>query len=79
MTGADCQVFAKTAVTDPFLIRGSEEVTAFPWTSRPVFHVSVDVKDMFFNIPSKPLLKAVEECTEDFGEARFVEKKAMCS
>ncbi|KAG0445303.1 hypothetical protein HPB47_017055, partial [Ixodes persulcatus] len=58
-------------VDDPFLVRNSDEVVEFLNGTQPINAFSVDVKDMFYNVPQQGALEAVEECVDVYGSVKF--------
>lgn len=56
---------------DPFLICGSEELVDYFNNCKPVTATSVDVIDLFYNIPHQAALKAVELSIDFFGPVKF--------
>lgn len=64
-------------VSDPFCVPNSEALVAFLTTSNPgtCNFFSVDVQDLYYNIPHGPLLTVVRKCiTDDNDEIEFVNK-----
>ncbi|XP_075740700.1 uncharacterized protein LOC142786889 [Rhipicephalus microplus] len=60
-------------IDDPFLIRNSQEVISFinqnPNEQLTAF--SIDVKDLYYSLPSKELISCIEECIDEFGSVAF--------
>lgn len=58
-------------VRDPFLVRNSAEVAAYFSDREPVKCISVDAKDLFYNIPQDEVVSAVEESIDCYGNIKF--------
>lgn len=64
-------------VSDPCVVPNSEVLVSYLSTSNPGMcnFFSVDVQDLYYNIPHGPLLASVKQCiTEDNDEMDFGNK-----
>lgn len=65
---------AKLGMDDPYLVRSSREVSDFFYEAQPTEALnafSVDIKDLYYNIPHDMVLKAVNDAVDSFGNLRF--------
>lgn len=60
------------------LTRNLDEVFEyFPESQEVGYGFSIDVNDVFYSVPQLELLKAVNQCTDESGEAAFVSKQGL--
>ncbi|XP_077551733.1 uncharacterized protein LOC144165834 [Haemaphysalis longicornis] len=61
------------AIDDPFMVRNSGEIVDFLKlnSDKGFLACSIDIKDLYYSLPHKELLKSVEESIDRFGSVRF--------
>lgn len=59
------------AVEDPFGVSNSNGVIEFLKKGQSVTCISIDVKDMYYNIPQTEAITTVQECIDTYGVVRF--------
>ncbi|XP_077553602.1 uncharacterized protein LOC144168506 [Haemaphysalis longicornis] len=65
---------ARLGVDDPFLVRSSCEVSDFfleSQSAKTLDAFSIDIKDLYYNLPRGSVLKAVSDAVDQFGNVGF--------
>lgn len=65
------QQLAVLPLDDPFQVKNSDEVVDFLSRAQPLKCLSIDVTDLFYNVPQRAALQAVEERLDAFGVVKF--------